>query len=76
MKKMFKGIKRILLVAAFILLLGAPAVTGYYAYLGYDMYSDALEEKNVSEMAADIKSRCRFIEYYTWLHCKQLCCLQ
>lgn len=56
MKKMFKGIKRILLVTTFILLLGASAVTGYYAYLGYEMYSNALEEKSVLEMAADIKS--------------------
>lgn len=63
MKKMIKRIKRLLLVTAFIMLLGALAVTGYYTYLGYEMYSTALEEKSVSEMAADIKSRCRFIEY-------------
>lgn len=63
MRKLFKGIKRLLLGTGFILLLGAFAVTGYYAYLGYEMYSDALEEKSVLEMAADIKSRCHFAEY-------------
>ncbi|MCI7499538.1 MAG: biosynthetic peptidoglycan transglycosylase [Oscillospiraceae bacterium] len=63
MKKMLKGIKRILLVTVFILMLGALAVTGHYTYLGYEMFSTALEKKSVSEMAADIKSRCRFAEY-------------
>lgn len=63
MKKMLKGIKRILLVTVFILMLGALSATGYYAYMGYEMYSHALEEKSISEMAADIKSRCRFAEY-------------
>ena len=63
MKKMFKGIKRLLLVTVFILFLGASAAAGYYAYLGYEMYSNALEEKSISEMAAEIKSRCRFVEY-------------
>ncbi len=63
MKKMFKGIKRLLLVTVFILFLGALAAAGYYAYLGYEMYSNALEEKSISEMAADVKSRCRFVEY-------------
>lgn len=63
MKRMLKGIKRLLLGTVCILFLGTLAVTGYYAYLGYEMYSTALEEKSVSEMAADIKSRCRFAEY-------------
>lgn len=63
MKKMLKGIKRILLVTVFILMLGSLAVMGHYTYLGYEMYSTALEKKSVSEMAADIKSRCRFAEY-------------
>ena len=38
-------------------------VTGYYAYLGYEMYSSAIGEKSVSVMAADIKKRCQFAEY-------------
>lgn len=62
-RKKGKVIKRVLLVTVVILLLGILSVTGYYAYLGYGMYSDALEKKSVSEMAADVKSRCRFIEY-------------
>ena len=35
MKKMLKGIKRIMLVTVFILMLGALAVTGHYTYLGH-----------------------------------------
>lgn len=58
-----KGIKKTVLLIVVILLLAILSVTGYYAYMGYEMYSTALEEKSVSEMAADIKSRCRFIEY-------------
>ena len=60
---MLRTIKRILLVLLIILILGALSATGYYAYMGYEMYSHALEEKSISEMAADIKSRCRFAEY-------------
>lgn len=63
MKKMFKGIKRLLFVTVSAVLFAALAASGYYAYLGYEMYSSALEEKSISEMAADIKSRCRFAEY-------------
>lgn len=53
---MFQIIKRILLF-----LISAPlsvilAVTGYYDYLGYEMYNSAIGEKSVSEMAADIKT--------------------
>ncbi|MBP0965985.1 MAG: transglycosylase domain-containing protein [Oscillospiraceae bacterium] len=62
-KKKCRGIKKAVLVTAVILLLGILSVTGYYAYLGYGMYSSAIREKSVSKMAADIKSRCRFIEY-------------
>lgn len=60
---MLRAIKRILLVLLFILILSALSAAGYYTYLGYEMCSTALEEKSVSEMAADIKSRCRFAEY-------------
>ena len=63
MKKRLKAIKGTILVSVFILLLGVLAVLGYYAYHGYEMYTSALDEKSVSEMAADIKSRCRFVEY-------------
>lgn len=62
-KKKCSGIKIAIRVTVFILLLGIFSVTGYYAYMGYEMYSTALEKKSVSEMAADVKSRCRFIEY-------------
>lgn len=63
MKKRFNAVKAAVLAAAFILLLGISAAAGYYIYLGYTMYSSAIEAKSVSEMAADIKSRCRFIGY-------------
>lgn len=63
MNKTHKIIKRLLLGAAFVMLLGIVSVTGYFTYRGYEMYSAALEKKSVSEMAADIKSRCRFAEY-------------
>lgn len=63
MKKRTKAIKGTILVSVFILLLGFLSVSGYYAYHGYEMYTSALDEKSVSEMAADIKSRCRFVEY-------------
>lgn len=56
-KKKCSGIKIAVRVTVFILLLGIFSVTGY------EMYSTALEKKSVSEMAADIKSRCRFAEY-------------
>ncbi len=56
-KKKCSGIKIAVRVTVFILLLGIFSVTGY------EMYSTALEKKIVSEMAADIKSRCRFAEY-------------
>lgn len=58
-----KRMKKAVLLIAVILLLAVLSVTGYYAYLGYEMYSSAVEDKSISEMAADIKSRCRFIEY-------------
>ena len=63
MKKKSKPIKGTLIVSLLIILLGVLAVSGYYGYHGYEMYSSALEEKSVAEMAADIKSRCRFVEY-------------
>lgn len=63
MKKRFNAVKAAVLAAAFILLLGISAASGYYIYLGYTMYSSAIEAKSVSETAADIKSRCRFIGY-------------
>lgn len=63
MKKKSKAIKGTILVSVIILLLGVLAVLGYYAYHGYEMYTSALDEKSVSEMAADIKSRCHFVEY-------------
>ena len=63
MKKKSKPIKSTLIASLLIILLGVLAVSGYYGYHGYEMYSSALEEKSVAEMAADIKSRCRFAEY-------------
>ena len=63
MKKKSKAIKGTILVSVIILLPGVLAVLGSYAYHGYEMYTSALDEKSVSEMAADIKSRCRFVEY-------------
>lgn len=56
MKKRFNAVKAAVLAAAFILLLGISAAAGYYIYLGYTMYSSAIEAKSVSEMAADIKA--------------------
>lgn len=63
MKKKSKPIKGTLIASLLIILLGVLAVSGYYGYQGYEMYTSALEEKSVYEMAADIKSRCRFAEY-------------
>lgn len=63
MKKKSKPIKGTLIASLLIILLGVLAVSGYYGYHGYEMYTSALEEKSVYEMAADIKSRCRFVEY-------------
>lgn len=63
MKKKSKPIKGTLIASLLIILLGVLAVSGYYGYHGYEMYTSALEEKSVSEMAEDIKSRCRFAEY-------------
>lgn len=63
MKKKSKPIKGTLIASLLIILLGVLAVSGYYGYQGYEMYTSALEEKSVSEMAEDIKSRCRFAEY-------------
>lgn len=63
MKKKSKPIKSTLIASLLIILLGVLAVSGYYGYHGYEMYSSALEEKSIAEMAADIKSRCRFAEY-------------
>ena len=63
MEKRLKAIKGTILVSVIILLLGVLAVLGYYAYHGYEMYTSALDEKSVSEMAADIKSRGRFVDY-------------
>lgn len=63
MKKMFKTallfLWRIIAAAVCILLL----IAVYFAYGGYKMYSAALAEKSVAEMAEDIKSRCDFSEY-------------
>lgn len=63
MKKMLKSalifICRIIAAA----LLGVFIVTGYFAYGGYKMYSAAVEEKSVAEMAEDIRSRCDFRGY-------------
>lgn len=44
-KKKRSGIKIAVRVTVFILLLGIFSVTGYYAYMGYEMYSTALEKK-------------------------------
>ena len=63
MKKKSKPIKGTLIASLLIILLGVLAVSGYYGYQGYEMYTSALEEKSVSEMAEDIKSCCRFAEY-------------
>lgn len=63
MKKKSKPIKGTLIASLLIILLGVLAVSGYYGYHGYEMYTSALEEKSVYEMAEDIKSRCRFVEY-------------
>lgn len=63
MKKFFKALKRIIPAAVAAVLLVVTAVTGYFAYQGYEMYKSALAKKSVAEMAADIKSRCRFAEY-------------
>lgn len=63
MKKKSKPIKGTLIASLLIILLGVLAVSGYYGYHGYEMYTSALEEKSVSEMAEDIKSRCCFVEY-------------
>lgn len=60
---MFRIIKRILLLIISASMSVVFAVTGYYAYLGYEMYSIAIGEKSVSVMAADIKKRCQFAEY-------------
>ena len=60
---MFQVIKRILLVIISTSITLILAVAGNYAYLGYKMYSSAIEEKSVSEMASDIKCRCDFAEY-------------
>ena len=43
-----KGIKKAVLLIVVILLLAILSVTGYYAYMGYEMYTKALEEKNIS----------------------------
>lgn len=63
MKKMLRSallfLWRIIAAAVFIMLLAA----GYFAYGGYKMYSDALAEKSVAEMAEDIRSRCEFRGY-------------
>lgn len=61
--KKTNAIKRFFLVTAAVLLICAAAAAGYYSYTGYKMYSNALEQKSISEMAADIKSRCHFVEY-------------
>ena len=60
---MFRIIKRILLLIISASMSVVFTVTGYYAYLGYEMYSSAIGEKSVSVMAADIKKRCQFAEY-------------
>ncbi|MGN0553861.1 MAG: transglycosylase domain-containing protein [Oscillospiraceae bacterium] len=63
MKKKHRAIIKLLFVTASALLICVVAAAGYYGYLGYEMYSAAVKEKSVSEMAEDIKNRCRFIEY-------------
>ncbi len=60
---MFGVIKKILAASLGTVMFAAAAVMGYYAYMGYNIYSIAASEKSVSEMAADIRGRCDFIEY-------------
>lgn len=63
MKKMLKTALAFLSRIIALLLFGAIIVTGYFAYGGYKMYSAAMAEKSVAEMAEDIKSRCDFRGY-------------
>lgn len=60
---MLQILKRFFLIVTLATVAVVLAVTGYYAYLGYEMYSSAIEEKSVAEMASDIKKRCSFAEY-------------